>query len=49
MGLNLHFKTQEIENSQLLDGGVLGNERKLYYRELVARFSHHLALTSTTS
>jgi hypothetical protein len=45
MGLNLHFKTQEIENSQLLDGGALGNERKLYYRELVARFSHHLALT----
>jgi len=27
-----------------LDGGKLGVERKLYYRELVARFGHHLAL-----
>ncbi len=27
-----------------LDGGVLGNERKLYMRELIARFGHHLAL-----
>lgn len=44
MGMYLHFKTQEQENDQLLDGGELGTERKLYYRELVARFSHHLAL-----
>jgi hypothetical protein len=44
MGMYLHFKTQETENDQLLDGGDLGIERKLYYRELVARFSHHLAL-----
>lgn len=43
-GLFLHFKTQETENDQLLDGGALGNERKLYYRELIARFGHHLAL-----
>ncbi len=43
-GMYLHFKTQETENDQLLDGGALGLERKLYYRELVARFSHHLAL-----
>lgn len=27
-----------------LDGGRLGPERKLYLRELVARFAHHLAL-----
>lgn len=27
-----------------LDGGALGPERKLYCRELVARFGHHLAL-----
>jgi hypothetical protein len=27
-----------------LDGGKLGPERKLYCRELVARFAHHLAL-----
>jgi len=44
MGMYLHFKTQETENDQLLDGGALGIERKLYYRELIARFSHHLAL-----
>ncbi|MEM8945911.1 MAG: DUF5060 domain-containing protein [Planctomycetota bacterium] len=44
LGMFLHFKTQETENDQLLDGGALGNQRKLYYRELIARFSHHLAL-----
>jgi hypothetical protein len=44
LGMYLHFKTQETENDQLLDGGDLGVERKLYYRELIARFSHHLAL-----
>lgn len=44
MGMFMHFKTFEQENDQLLDGGELGNERKLYYRELVARFGHHLAL-----
>jgi hypothetical protein len=44
LGLYLHVKTQETENDQLLDGGELGNERKLYYRELIARFGHHLAL-----
>lgn len=27
-----------------LDGGDLGRERKLYCRELIARFGHHLAL-----
>lgn len=43
-GFFLHFKTQETENDQLLDGGALGTQRKLYYRELIARFSHHLAL-----
>jgi hypothetical protein len=44
MGMFMHFKTQERENDQLLDQGDLGNERKLYYRELIARFGHHLAL-----
>ncbi len=43
-GMFLHFKTQETENDQLLDGGELGTQRKLYYRELIARFGHHLAL-----
>ncbi len=44
LGMFLHFKTQETENELLLDGGNLGTQRKLYYRELIARFSHHLAL-----
>jgi len=43
-GMYLHFKTQETENELLLDSGNLGNNRKLYYRELVARFGHNLAL-----
>lgn len=47
-GLYLHFKTQETENDNepptALDDGELGPERKLYYRELVARFGHNLAL-----
>ncbi len=48
LGLFLHFKTQETENDDDkvygLDQGELGKERKLYYRELIARFGHHLAL-----
>lgn len=51
-GLHLHFKMQETENddmkgpgaAQALDGGDLGPARKLYIRELVARFAHELAL-----
>ena len=44
LGMYLHFKTLEAENTTLLDGGHLGPDRKLYYRELIARFGHHLAL-----
>ncbi|MEL6925552.1 MAG: putative collagen-binding domain-containing protein, partial [Bacteroidota bacterium] len=44
LGMFLHFKTSEVENQGLLDGGDLGPQRKLYYRELMARFGHHLAL-----
>jgi hypothetical protein len=44
LGMYLHFKTLETENELLLDNGDLGVERKLYYRELISRFSHHLAL-----
>ena len=57
LGLMLHIIQQETENDQGLDGGELGRQRKLYYRELIARFAHHLALvwnlgeenTNTTS
>ncbi len=44
MGMYLHFKTLETENELLLDKGNLGPHRKLYYRELIARFGHNLAL-----
>lgn len=44
LGVALHVLTQETENDQFLDGGDLGPERKLYYRELVSRFAHHPAL-----
>ena len=44
LGLLIHFMTQETENDQLLDGGQLGDQRKLYYREMISRFAHHPAL-----
>lgn len=44
LGMYLHFKMQETENELMLDNGNTGNERKLYYRELIARFGHNLAL-----
>jgi hypothetical protein len=45
LGLMLHVVTQETENDRALGGGPgLNPVRRLYYRELCARFSHHLAL-----
>ena len=45
LGIMLHVVTQETENDRNLGGSAgLNSIRKLYYRELVARFSHHLAL-----
>ncbi len=44
LGMYLHFKMTETENELLLDNGDTGVQRKLYYRELIARFGHHLAL-----
>jgi len=45
-GLLLHFVLAETEsgNENWLDGGNLGPERKLFYRELIARFGHLLAI-----
>ncbi len=43
-GIFAHFKTQETENETLLDNGNTSTQRKLYYRELIARFGHNLAL-----
>ncbi|MGB5437469.1 MAG: putative collagen-binding domain-containing protein, partial [Maribacter sp.] len=44
-GIMLHMVLQETENETMLDGGDMGPLRQLYFRELVARFGHHLALT----
>lgn len=38
--IELDFIFWESENTQLLNGGDLGIERKIYYRELIARFGH---------
>lgn len=43
-GMYLHFKMLETENDHLMDAGDLGLQRKLYCRELIARFGDHLAL-----
>jgi hypothetical protein len=45
-GIMLHFVLNEAEpaNKQELDNATLGTERKLFYREMVARFGHHNAL-----
>lgn len=47
-GVALHFILSETENEELMeraDRGVLGHgfstSRRLYYRELIARFGHH--------
>jgi hypothetical protein len=45
-GIHLHFVLNEAEeaNKMELDDATLGTERKLFYREMVARFGHHNAL-----
>ncbi len=45
LGIMPHVITQETENELLLDVGRTDTQRKLYYRELVARFGHLVALT----
>ena len=41
LGIIMHLITQEKENELVLDDGNTGLERKLYYRELIARFAYH--------
>ncbi|MEM6647967.1 MAG: DUF5060 domain-containing protein [Bacteroidota bacterium] len=45
LGIATNMLFQETENDTLFDGGRLGRLRKLYFREMVARFGHHLAVT----
>jgi len=45
-GILLHFVLAETEpaNENWLDDGAMGVERKLFYRELIARFGHVLGI-----
>jgi hypothetical protein len=45
LDMMIHFVLQETENECLLDAGNTDVQRKLYLRELIARFGHHLAVT----
>jgi hypothetical protein len=49
MGLMVHFQLSESENTNYLEArdgnGTFSNARKIFYRELVARFGHHMAIT----
>ncbi len=45
LGIMAHFVLQETENECLLDMGQTGVQRRVYLRELVARFGHHLAVS----
>jgi hypothetical protein len=44
LGMFLHVKLLEQECQGLLDNGAIGAYTQLYYREMLARFGHHLAL-----
>lgn len=44
LGIAMNVFTQETENDTILNKGELGLERKLYYKELIARFGHHLGV-----
>ncbi len=46
LGIQLHlvFGETEQQNESWLSDGTLGVARKLYYREMIARFGHHLAI-----
>ncbi|MEM6393106.1 MAG: DUF5060 domain-containing protein [Planctomycetota bacterium] len=45
IALNVVLNEAETPNKQELDNATLGNERKLFHRELLARFGHHNAMT----
>lgn len=45
LGMMAHFVLQETENEVLLDNGYTEIQRRVYLRELAARFGHHLGLT----
>lgn len=44
ISLSLVMNETELDNELWLDNGNLGVERKVFYREMIARFGHHPAL-----
>jgi len=45
LGMMTHFVLQETENEVLLDNGYTDVQRRVYLREMVARYGHHLGVT----
>jgi hypothetical protein len=43
-GINADLYLCEADNARYLNSGNMGTERSIYYREIVARFGHKLAL-----
>ena len=43
-GILLHMVLQETENETMLDAGDTGPMRQLYFREMMARYGHHLGM-----
>jgi Domain of unknown function (DUF5060)/Putative collagen-binding domain of a collagenase len=43
-GMAMRFKFEDSSSDSVLNKGELYEERKLYYREMIARFGHHLAI-----
>lgn len=49
MALQVSLAETETQNENWLDNGGLGTERKLFFREMAARFAHHPAILWTLS
>ncbi len=45
VGVHLHVFFNEHENDRRLDDGELGTTRRIYYREMIARFGAHQAIS----
>lgn len=43
-GINADLYLCEADNARYLNGGNMGTERSIYYREVVSRLGHHLGL-----
>jgi Domain of unknown function (DUF5060) len=44
LGMTIRFTFSDSETDDLLDNGETLEERKTFYREMIARFGHHLGL-----